>query len=187
VAPAGSGLVQLAPSGPGYGEDTIHNLLLTAIYAARRELILTTPYFVPDNAILAALRSAAQRGVEVTIIVPEKNDSRLVHYASRARFDALSQAGVRIMAFHGGLLHTKTITVDSDFCLFGSVNLDMRSFWLNFEMTLVIYDPAFTGRVRELQQGYLRQAREHDAATFRTRSFPQRLLENVALLLGPLL
>jgi cardiolipin synthase len=75
VAPAGEALVQLAPSGPGYGEDTIHNLLLTTLYAARRELILTTPYFVPDNAILAALKSAAQRGVEVTVIVPEKNDS----------------------------------------------------------------------------------------------------------------
>ena len=72
VAPTGNALIQLAPSGPGYGEDTIHDLLLTSIYAARRELILTTPYFVPDNAILAALKSAAQRGVEVTIIHPRK-------------------------------------------------------------------------------------------------------------------
>jgi cardiolipin synthase A/B len=187
VEPVGNALVQLAPSGPGYGEDTIHDLLLTTIYAARRELILTTPYFVPDNAILAALKSAAQRGVEVTIILPEKNDSRLVHYASRARFDALSKAGVRIMAFAGGLLHTKTISVDNDFCLFGSVNLDMRSFWLNFEMTLVIYNKGFTCRVRELQQGYLRQAVEHDAQTFLNRSYRQQFLENIALLLGPLL
>jgi len=187
VAPTGNALVQLAPSGPGYGEDTIHDLLLTSIYAARRELILTTPYFVPDNAILAALKSAAQRGVEVTIIVPEKNDSRLVHYASLARFEALSQAGVRIMTFQGGLLHTKTITIDNDFCLFGSVNLDMRSFWLNFEMTLLIYNRDFTCQVRKLQQGYLLQAGEHNAATFRTRSYRQRFLENIALLLGPLL
>jgi cardiolipin synthase len=187
VAPTGNALIQLAPSGPGYGEDTIHDLLLTSIYAARKELILTTPYFVPDNAILAALKSAAQRGVEVTIIIPEKNDSRLVHYASRARFEALSSAGVRIMAFAGGLLHTKSITVDNDFCLIGSVNLDMRSFWLNFEMTSVVYNKEFTARVRELQQAYLRQAREHDATTFRTRPYRQRLLENIALLLGPLL
>jgi len=131
--------------------------------------------------------AAAQRGVEVTIILPEKNDSRLVHYASRARFDALSKAGVRIMAFAGGLLHTKTITVDNDFCLFGSVNLDMRSFWLNFEMTLFIYNKDFTCRVRELQQVYLRQAVEHDAQTFRNRSYWQQFLENIALLLGPLL
>jgi len=187
VAPAGQALVQLAPSGPGFGEDTIHNLLLTTIYAARRELVLTTPYFVPDNAILAALKSAAQRGVEVTVIVPAKNDSRLVHYASRARYDDLARAGVRIMDFSGGLLHTKTITVDGDFCLFGSVNLDMRSFWLNFEMTLFIYDQDFTAQIRALQQHYLTQASLHDNDAFQTRSFGQRLLENIALLVGPLL
>jgi len=187
VEPSGQALVQLAPSGPGYGEDTIHNLLLTTLYAARREIILTTPYFVPDNAILAALKSAAQRGVAVTIIVPAKNDSRLVQYASRARYDALSRAGVRIMAFSGGLLHTKTITVDGDFCLFGSVNLDMRSFWLNFEMTLFIYDKTFTAKVRALQQQYLRETTEHDVEIFQARSFGQRLLENIALLVSPLL
>ena len=187
VAPTGKALVQLAPSGPGYGKDTIHNLLLTTLYAARKELILTTPYFVPDNAILAALKSAAQRGVAVTIIVPEKNDSRLVHYASRAHYDALARAGVRIMAFSGGLLHTKTITVDGDFCLFGSVNLDMRSFWLNFEMTLCIYDKEFTSQIRALQQRYLQIATLHDNNTFQTRSYIQRFLENIALLVGPLL
>jgi cardiolipin synthase len=187
AARAGDALVQLAPSGPGYGEDTIHDLLLTTIYAARRELILTTPYFAPDNAILAALKSAAQRGVEVTVIVPEKNDSRLVQYASRARYEALTRAGVRIMNFSGGLLHAKTITVDGDFCLFGSVNLDMRSFWLNFEMTLFIYNKDFAGQVRQLQQQYLRQTTPHDAETFNGRSFGQRFLENIALLVSPLL
>ncbi|NLX18282.1 MAG: cardiolipin synthase [Desulfobulbus sp.] len=187
VAAAGDALVQLVPSGPGYGENSIHDLLLTAIYAARRELVLTTPYFVPDNAILAALRSAAQRGVEVTLIVPETNDSRLVHYASRAHFTMLSQAGIRIMFFSGGLLHTKTITVDNDFCLFGSVNLDMRSFWLNFEMTLVIYDEEFTDTVRSLQQAYLGRSHQLDLAVFIRRPYWQQLLENVALLIGPLL
>lgn len=187
VDPTGDALVQLAPSGPGYGEDTIHNLLLTTIYAARRELILTTPYFVPDLAILAALKSAAQRGVQVTVIVPEKNDSKLVHYASRAHFDALAGAGVRIIFFTGGLLHTKTITIDGDFCLFGSVNLDMRSFWLNFEMTLFIYNKAFTTQVRSLQQQYMENATLYCMETSGRRSFRQRLLENIALLVGPLL
>jgi cardiolipin synthase A/B len=185
VGPVGEALVQLAPSGPGYGEDTIHNLLLTTIYAARKELILTSPYFVPDNAILAALKSAAQRGVAVTIIVPEKNDSKLVHYASRARYETLTRAGVRIMNFSGGLLHAKTITVDGDFCLFGSVNLDMRSFWLNFEMTLFIYDKDFACRVRALQQRYIQDAVAHDSESFGARSYGQRFLENFALLAGP--
>lgn len=187
VPPAGEVLVQLAPSGPGYGEDTIHNLLLTTIYAARKELILTTPYFVPDNAILAALKSAAQRGVEVTIIVPEKNDSKLVHFASRARYGELHRYGVRIMAFADGLLHSKNITVDNDFSLIGSVNLDMRSFWLNFEMTLFVYNKEFTGRLRDIQLRYIASSTEIDSEQFDNRSFGERLLENSALLLGPLL
>ncbi len=187
VIPHGNALVQLVPSGPGIEEDTIHNLLLTTIYAARKEIILTTPYFVPDNAILAALKSAAHKGVEVIIIVPGKNDSKLVHYASRARYETLTNAGVKIMAFSGGLLHSKTITVDSDFCLFGSVNLDMRSFWLNFEMTLFVYEKEFTCRVRELQQSYLKHAEKIDNEKFKKRSFGERLKENSALIAGPLL
>lgn len=187
VPESGRALVQLAPSGPGYGEDTIHNLLLTTIYAARHEIVLTTPYFVPDNALLAALKTAAERGVVVRIIVPQHNDSRLVHYASRARYDVLAKAGVRIMAFTGGLLHAKTITVDNDFCLFGSVNLDMRSFWLNFEMTLFVYNQEFTQKVRQLQQQYLQKTIRYDTEQFHNRSFGQRFLENMALLVSPLL
>jgi cardiolipin synthase len=187
VEDTGEALVQLAPSGPGYGEDTIHNLLLTTIYAARKEIVLTTPYFVPDNALNAALQSAAQRGVQVWIIVPQQNDSLLVHYASRARYDGLTQAGVHIRAFTGGLLHAKTITVDGDFCLFGSVNLDMRSFWLNFEMTLFVYNQDFTRQVRKLQQEYLQQTIGFDGDQFTNRSFGERLLENAALLVSPLL
>jgi len=183
----GEAVVQLVPSGPGFRPNAIHDLLLTTIYAARKELILTTPYFVPDNAILSALKSAAGRGVAVTIIVPEKNDSKLVHYASLAMFEDLIRAGVNIMLFSEGLLHSKTITVDNDFCLFGSVNLDMRSFWLNFEMTLFIYNQEFTGRLRDLQQQYIAGSNQVDHDTFQHRSFVQRFKENTALLVGPLL
>jgi len=183
----GEAVVQLVPSGPGFRPNAIHDLLLTTIYAARKELILTTPYFVPDNAILSALKSAAGRGVAVTIIVPEKNDSKLVHYASLAMFEDLIRAGVKIMLFNEGLLHSKTITVDNDFCLFGSVNLDMRSFWLNFEMTLFIYDQEFTGRLHDLQQQYIAGSNQVDHDTFQHRSFVQRFKENTALLVGPLL
>ncbi len=184
---AGNAVVQLVPSGPGFREDAIHDLLLTTIYAAREEIILTTPYFVPDNAILSALKSAAGRGVRVTVVVPQKNDSKLVHYASQAMFEELIQAGVHIMLFSNGLLHSKTITVDNDFCLFGSVNLDMRSFWLNFEMTLFIYNKEFTGQLRKLQTDYIAGSNFLDLAACHNRSFGQRFKENVALLVGPLL
>ncbi len=184
---AGDAVVHMVPSGPGFKEHAIHDLLLTTIYAARKELILTTPYFVPDNAILTALKSAAGRGVDVTVIVPEKNDSRLVYYASRGMFEDLIQRGVRIMLFRDGLLHAKTITVDNDFCLFGSVNLDMRSFWLNFEMTLFIYNRGFTSKLRSLQQEYIAGSVVVDLEIYQQRSFANRFKENAALLVGPLL
>ncbi len=187
VPATGKAPVQIVPSGPGVAEEAIHNLLLTTIYAARKELILTTPYFVPDNAILAALKSAADRGVEVTIIVPEKNDSKLVHYASNALYERLAMAGVRIMLFTEGLLHAKTITVDNDFSLIGSVNLDMRSFWLNFELTLFVYNKEFTAELRGIQQEYLRGTYQLDTERLKQRSFFDRFKENSALVIGPLL
>ncbi len=184
---AGESAIQLVPSGPGLVPDAIHNLLLTTIYAARRELIMTTPYFIPDEPLLVALKAAAQRGVKVKIIVPSKNDSLLVKYASRARYQELAESGVQIFLFHGGLLHSKTITVDHEFSLFGSVNLDMRSFWLNFEATLFIYCKSFTEKLVAVQQKYLDQSMELDFEPFSQRGSWEKFKENTVLLVSPLL
>jgi len=183
----GDSAVQLVPSGPVFVPEAIHSLLLTTIYAARRELIMTTPYFIPDEPLLVALKSAAQRGVTVKIIVPEKNDSLLVKYASRARYEELVDSGVQIFLFHGGLLHSKTITVDRNFSLFGSVNLDMRSFWLNFEATLFIYCEAFTRQLLAVQQDYLSQSEELNIVAFSERGIVEKFKENSTLLISPLL
>ncbi len=185
--PAGNMAVQLVPSGPGFVPETIHSLLLTTIYTARQELLLTTPYFIPDEPLLAALKAAAQRGVTVQIIVPARNDSRLVRYASHARYEELVDNGVELYLFHGGLLHSKTITVDRRFSLFGSVNLDMRSFWLNFEATLFIYDTPFTDQLRLLQKEYMRRSSRLDLVSFNRRSGFEKFKENAALLISPLL
>ena len=184
---AGSSLVQVVPSGPDLRPEAIHQLLLTAIYSARRELVMTTPYFVPDEAMLTALLSAALRGVDVTLIVPARNDSLMVRYASVAHFDDLLSAGARIALFNGGLLHTKSLTIDGETSLFGSVNLDMRSLWLNFEITLFVYDPAFTLRLRALQQAYMRDADLVDPEVWRRRPAWHRFAENSFRLLSPLL
>jgi len=184
---AGKSAIQLVPSGPGLVPEAIHNLLLTTIYAARQELILTTPYFIPDEPLLAALKAAAQRGVNVQIIIPRDNDSLLVHYASRARYQELADSGVRIFLFHGGLLHSKTITVDRNFSLFGSVNLDMRSFWLNFEATLLIYCKSFTEELLAAQQNYLNQSIELDIDLFSQRGSWEMFKESTVLLVSPLL
>ncbi len=179
--------VQVVPSGPGFNPEAIHSLLLTTIYAARKEIVLTTPYFVPDESLLTALFSAAQRGVDVRIIMPEKNDSRLVHFASRAHLKELLSNGVKIFLFQGGLLHPKTITVDQEFSLFGSVNLDMRSFWLNFETTLFIYNSSFTKILRGVQKDYEHQSILLAVGYDKKKAWLVKFQENTALLLGPLL
>lgn len=131
--------------------------------------------------------SAAHRGVEVTLIVPAKNDSRLVDFASRAVFDDLLAAGVRIAAFEGGLLHTKSITIDGELSLFGSVNMDIRSLWLNFEISLIVYNRDLSSQLRALQLKYVDQSYLLNLAQWRQRSLPQRFAENAVHLLAPLL
>ncbi|MCA9580111.1 MAG: hypothetical protein KC668_32000, partial [Myxococcales bacterium] len=119
----GEAHIQVLPSGPDHQPGAIHEILLTAIYSAQHELILTTPYFVPDEALETALCTAAHRGVEVTLVVPAKIDSRLARFAGASNFDHLLESGVKIQQFTGGLLHTKSITIDQHASIFGSVNL----------------------------------------------------------------
>src|SRR5262249_20574616 len=151
----GQAVVQVLPSGPAARVEAIEQVVLMAIYGAHQELVLTTPYFVPSESLLTALLSAAGRGVKVTLIVPAKVDSRLTHYASRAHQMDLLTAGAQVALFQGGLLHTKSITVDGRLSLFGSLNLDPRSMRLDFEITLIVYDRGWTADLRALQQSYL--------------------------------
>ena len=184
---AGETDVQVIPSGPGKTGNSIYQLLLMTIYSARREVVITTPYFVPDEAVSTALLTAAERGVKVTIIVPERNDSRLVHYTCRSYFDDMLAAGIRIFGFKGGLLHTKSVVVDRQVALFGSVNLDVRSFWLDFEVTLGVYDPEFSQRLLALQDKYIEDAIPVDLQTWQQRPGKERFIENLARLASPLL
>src|SRR5574337_639011 len=185
--PVGSAVLHVAPSGPDFAQDALRRLLLAAIYDARREVVITTPYFVPDEAVVLALESAAQRGVAVTLIVPARVDSRMVRHASRSYFDDLMAMGVRIRQFEGGLLHTKSLTVDGEVTLFGTSNLDIRSLRLNFEVTLIAYDAPFTAAVRALQARYEADATPLELAVWRQRSRMQRLADNSARLASPLL
>jgi cardiolipin synthase len=184
---AGPAPVQVLPTGPDARVEAIAHVLLSGAFAARRELVLTTPYFIPGEAMLAALVSAAARGVQVTLIVPARVDSRLVRYASRAFEADLLRAGVRVAHYQGGLLHTKSATVDGSFCVFGSLNLDPRSLRLDFEITLAVYDEEFTGAVRQLQQTYLEKSVLLDLAACASRSTLERFLEDAARLCGPVL
>ncbi|EAR07413.1 cardiolipin synthase [Reinekea blandensis] len=180
-------LMQLLPSGPALDEEILLQVLLTVIHNARSSITITTPYFVPDEALLQALKSAAKRGLEVTVILPAKNDSRLAEYAGRSFYYELLQAGVHLLQFNGGLLHTKTVVIDRHMVLIGSVNLDMRSIWLNFESTLIVDDDDFCEAV--LAQIDVYQNESHCLLSYEWQKRPhhQRLLENLAQLASPLL
>jgi cardiolipin synthase len=179
--------VQVLPSGPALATRAVEQVLITAIYSAREELVLTTPYFVPSEPLSLALIAAARRGVKVILVLPARVDSKLVRYASGAFKAEMLEAGVRIAAFNDGLLHTKSVTVDGTHSLFGSVNLDPRSMRLNFEILVAIYNSDFTSRLRELQQQYIDGSELLDFETYQTRPRIQQTAENFARLLAPLL
>lgn len=179
--------IQVIASGPGFPEGVIHQALLTSIYAAHEQLVMTTPYLVPSDDLLHAICTAAQRGVEVHIIVPRHNDSMLVGWASRAFFAELLEAGVLIHQFEGGLLHTKSVLVDGQLSLVGTVNLDMRSLWLNFEITLVIDDDDFGSDLARVQEDYLARSRLIEARVWSKRPYWQRIVERLFYFFSPLL
>ncbi len=179
--------VQALPSGPTYPVQNYQRLIVTAVHAAQERVIITTPYLVPDDALLQALQTAVLRGVEALLIVPRRSNHPLVDAASRAYYDDLLESGVRI-ALHGrGLLHAKTMTVDNALALIGSGNFDIRSFALNFELNLVLYGPVVTERLRREQLRYLDDAVEVDAAEWRRRPLAAQIAQNAAKLCSPLL
>jgi cardiolipin synthase len=180
-------LVQLLPSGPAFNDESLLQVLLTTVHNAKQQITLTSPYFVPDSALLQALKSAAKRGLEVTIIVPKKNDSKLAQLAGRSFYEELLTAGVKIQRYMGGLLHTKTVIIDKKLVLLGSVNLDMRSIWLNFESTLIVDDARFCAEVQKVVDGYSDNAETLDLETWNRRPLYRVLLENIVRLASPLL
>ncbi len=179
--------IQVIASGPGFPEDMIHQALLTAVYSARERLVMTTPYLVPSDDLLHAICTASWRGVDVNIIIPHRNDNLLVRWASRAFFSELLAANVKIWQFEGGLLHTKSVLVDNQLGLVGTVNLDMRSLWLNFEVTLVIDDDGFGRDLALVQNEYINQSRLIDRQRWQKRAWWQRIIERLFYFFSPLL
>ncbi|MGF1705003.1 cardiolipin synthase [Enterovibrio baiacu] len=179
--------VQIAPSGPGMPDGIIQQILMISIHQAKKSVTITTPYLVPSESLLGALQTTAQRGVTVNIIIPAKNDSLMVDWASRSFFNDLLQAGVNIYRFNGGLLHTKSVMIDEAFCLIGTVNLDMRSLWLNFELTLCVDDPDFCRDLIALQQTYMALSTTVSLQEWRNRSIFNRPVEQFFYMFSPLL
>ncbi|MFG1203389.1 cardiolipin synthase [Xanthobacter aminoxidans] len=180
-------IAQVIGSGAGVRYSAMPEMFVALMNAARRELVITTPYYVPDEPLQAALCSAARRGVATTIVFPKRNDSWIVAAASRSYYHELLEAGVEIREYVGGLLHAKTLTLDGEVTLIGSANIDRRSFELNAENNILLYDPTFTRTLRARQQVFMDAATpvtQDDADAF---SAPRRLWNNTIAMLGPVL
>src|SRR5277367_2571225 len=169
-------VAQMYGTGPTTPGNQMSDTFVSALYAARHELIITTPYFVPDEALLRAVCAAPRRGVTTTLIVPARNDSALVAAASRSVYPDLLACGVRLFEYPLGLLHTKSITIDARIALVGSANMDRRSLELNFENNLLVFDPGLTATIRQRQLGYLSQSTAVGAETVKARPFHTRLI-----------
>lgn len=178
---------QVIGTGPNSYTEALRQLSQSMFHCARQELIVTTPYFVPDDATQTALCTTARRGVETMLVVPARNDSPLVAAASRSHYDELLDSGVRIYEYQKGLLHAKTVTVDRDLALISTANLDRRSFELNFEVSVVVYDDDFASQLRFLQRGYIAESRLVDSAAWNRRTLAAKLWHNAAGTLSPLL
>jgi cardiolipin synthase len=180
-------LAQVIGTGPTASFDAMPSSFSELIHSARQELIVTTPYFVPDEQLLFALTSAARRGVKTTLILPKRCDSRLVGATARSYYEDLLKAGMEIFEYRHGLLHSKTMIVDGKVGLIGSANLDRRSFELNFENNILFADEALANAIRERQLQYVANSNRitpEDVANF---GFFRRIWQNLLATMSPVL
>lgn len=179
--------IQSAPSGPGAGNTAFGDLLMACINEAEHRIVMTTPYFVPDEPIIAAMRVAALRGVEIDLMIPKRGNHPLAHAAARAYFDELIEGGVRIFLHTNGLLHAKTLSVDDSFVLIGSGNFDIRSFTLNFELMQIFYGAEAVRELGLFHEHCFEESEPLDVEAWNRRGRLVRFRDNFAKLLSPLL
>lgn len=184
---AGDVTAQLLPSGADYRHEGFESLLVWQIQQARQRVVIVTPYLVPDDDILSAMRTAVLRGVEIRLVLSAVVDQRLVNFAQSSYYDELLASGVHIHFYRRYLLHAKNVGIDGRLAIVGSSNVDIRSFQLNQEAVMLLYGRAAVAALDAEQRGYLADSDELDRAVWRTRSWPRRLAENVARFVGPLL
>lgn len=178
---------QILPSGPGYGDENNLQVFISLIYAAQNRVSITSPYFVPDEAIMNALRAATARGVEVELFVSETGDQGMVYHAQRSYYDELLRAGVRIFMFKSPyILHSKHFTIDDKVVVIGSSNMDERSFNLNMEVSMVVVGESFVQQMDQVTDTYRENSRELTREEWNSQPWQSRLLDNLARLTSAL-
>jgi cardiolipin synthase len=177
----GESRVQVVRSSPDAGSYGAYTMLLLAIGGARRTIYVTNPYFVPDARMAEAMLDAVRRGVRVVALTPGKIDHNVVRAASRRDLGRLLRGGVEIFEYQASLLHAKTMVVDEAWATVGSTNLDPRSFGLNDELNVAVYDARVARRLHEVFEDDLRHARRLDYATWAHRGWRAKALETLVL------
>jgi cardiolipin synthase len=184
---AGDCPAQILPNGPASPTQRAQRMVVHLVHAARRRVVITTPYFIPSQALQEALETAVQRGVEVHLIVDHRKDQFMVANAQRSYYESLLTAGVRIHAYREAFLHTKSVSVDAAIAWVGSCNMDLRSFELNEEVVALFYSSRIAAQLEAIEAGYMRGSEEVGLAEWRRRPFHEQLVQNLTRLVSPLL
>lgn len=180
-------LTQIVASGPDSDTPLIMQSICKAICSAQKEILITTPYFIPDLTLKDVLIMAAQSGIKVKLLVPRKSDSYIVDWASRANFAALINAGVEIYRYKKGFIHAKTMVIDEEVAVVGTANMDMRSFDLNFEVNAVVYDVQIAKILKKSFETDLQSATKIDKNVWNKRPTYKQLWDKTVSLISPLM
>ena len=178
---------QVVPSGPGFDSENNLRLFLGLLYAAERKIIIVSPYFVPDESLLLAVTTACHRGVHVELFVSEEGDQAIVYHAQRSYYEALLRAGVKIWMYRKPyILHSKSLTIDDETAVIGSSNMDMRSFGLNMEISLLVRGSEFADQMRAVEDRYRSLSRELTLEEWKQQPLRSTVLDNLARLTSAL-
>lgn len=178
---------QIIPSGPGFEFQNNLKLFAGLLYAAQRKIIIVSPYFVPDEALLLAITTACQRGIHVELFVSEEGDQAMVYHAQRSYYEALLRAGVQIWMYRRPyILHSKSMTIDDEVAIIGSSNMDMRSFGLNMEISMLVRGEEFVRQMRDVEADYRALSRNLTLEEWEKQPLRSTVLDNLARLTSAL-
>ncbi|MBV9873835.1 MAG: cardiolipin synthase [Verrucomicrobia bacterium] len=188
LKPTGDSAAQLLPSGPGYGQENGRELIISMLYEARRRVVITTPYFIPDEPFLNAICAAGRReNVQVHMVVSKHANQLISQLAQRSYYDDLLEAGIQIHLYRPHFLHAKLLTIDDHVALTGSTNMDIRSFALNAEINLLIYDRQVVEQLKVVQEDYFRNSDLLTREQWSKRSVFEKVAHNTARLMDSFL
>lgn len=187
VGTTGNVGMQIISSGPDSAETQIRNTYVSIINEAKRQISIQTPYFIPDQTLMSALHIAIKSGVEVRLMIPCKPDHPFVYWATYSYMGDLLKAGARCYVYENGFLHAKGLTADGEVACYGTANMDIRSFSLNFEVNAVIYDTDVARELEDIFDNDTINCREVSLAEYRNRSLTTRMKEQISRLLSPVL